>query len=146
MKEVIDDMQTISSIHKIKNNSSKTETIFGDKDKLSQVLNNLISNAIKYSPKAGSIVVSTELQKDGIQLSVEDFGIGILAQDQKNVFEQFYRVDRDNQTTFPGMGIGLYICSEIIIRHGGKIWVESIIDKGSTFYIWLPFDYRNKTI
>ena len=145
VKEVIDDMQTISSIHKIKNNSGKTETIFGDKDKLSQVLNNLLSNAIKYSPKAGSIVVSTKRQKDGIELSVQDFGIGILAQDQKNVFEQFYRVDRDNQTTFPGMGIGLYICSEIITRHGGKIWVESIIDKGSTFYTWLPLDHRNKT-
>lgn len=146
VKEAIDDMQTISSIHKIKSNSGKTEMIFGDKDKLSQVLNNLISNAIKYSPNAGSIMVSTELQKDGIQLSVKDFGIGILAKDQKHVFEQFYRVDRDNQTTFPGMGIGLYICSEIITRHGGKIWVESIIDKGSTFYIWLPFDHLNKTI
>ena len=145
MKEVIDDMQKISFTHEIKNNPGKTETIFGDKNKLSQVLNNLISNAIKYSPKAASIIVSTELQKDGIELSVQDFGIGILAQDQQNVFEQFYRVNRDNQSTFPGMGIGLYICSEIITRQGGKIWVESIIDKGSTFHTWLPFDHRNKT-
>ncbi len=142
-KEVIDDMQKISPAHEIKNNLGKTETIFGDKDKLSQVLNNLISNALKYSPEADRVVVSTQPQKHGIQLSVEDFGIGISAPEQQNVFEQFYRVDSDNQSTFPGMGIGLYICSEIIARHGGKIWVESIIDKGSTFYIWLPFDYRN---
>jgi PAS domain S-box-containing protein len=145
MKEVIDDMQKISLTHEIKNNPGKTETIFGDKNKLSQVLNNLMSNAIKYSPKATSIIVSTELQKDGIELSVQDFGIGILAQDQKNVFDQFYRVNKDSQSTFPGMGIGLYICSEIIERQGGKIWVESIIDKGSTFHTWLPFDHRNKT-
>jgi signal transduction histidine kinase len=76
---------------------------------------------------------------------VQDFGIGILEQDQENVFNQFYRVNKHNQSTFPGMGIGLYICSEIIARHGGKIWVESIINKGSTFFAWLPFDYRNKT-
>ncbi|MEP6949148.1 MAG: ATP-binding protein [Ginsengibacter sp.] len=146
MNEVIDDMQKINSTHEIKYNLGKTELIFGDKNKFSQVLNNLISNAIKYSPKAASIVVSTELQKDGIQLSVKDFGIGILIQNQENVFDQFYRVSRESQSTFPGMGIGLYICSDIIARQGGKIWVESIIDKGSTFYTWLPFDHRVKTI
>ena len=133
VKEVIDDMQKTSYTHEIKNNSGTSANTFGDKDKLSQVLNNLISNAIKYSPKADSIVVSTELQEDGIQLCVQDFGIGISAPEQKHVFEQFYRVNGDNQSTFPGMGIGLYICSEIITRQGGKIWVESIIDKGSTF-------------
>jgi PAS domain S-box-containing protein len=145
VKEVIDDMQKTSYTHEIINNSGKTVTIFGDKDKLSQVLNNLISNAIKYSPKADRILVSTELQKDGIELSVQDFGIGILAESQQNVFQQFYRVTGDNQSTFPGLGIGLYICSEIITMHGGKIWVESTVDKGSTFYSWLPFDHRNNT-
>jgi signal transduction histidine kinase len=145
VEEVIDDMQKISVTHEIKNNSGKTAAIFGDKDKFSQVLNNLISNAIKYSPKAGSIIISTQLQKDSIELSVQDFGIGILAQNQQSVFEQFYRVNEGNQPTFPGMGIGLYICSEIISRHSGKIWVESSIGKGSIFYIWLPFDHRNKT-
>lgn len=145
MKEVIDDMQKINVTHEIKNYAGTTERIFGDKNKLSQVLNNLISNAIKYSPKANSIIVSTTLQKDGIELSVQDFGIGILDRDLKNVFDQFYRVDRESQSTFPGMGIGLYICSEIITSQGGKIWVESVIDEGSTFYAWLPFDHRNKT-
>ena len=129
--------------HEIKNNSGKTKTIFGDKDKLSQVLNNLISNAIKYSPKANSIIISTKVQKDGIELSVQDFGVGILVEEQQNVFERFYRVN-GGKSTFPGMGIGLYICFEIITRQGGKIWVESSLDKGSTFYIWLPFDHRNK--
>jgi signal transduction histidine kinase len=144
VKEVVDDMQKISPTHEIKNNPGKTATIFGDKDKLNQALSNLISNAIKYSPNVDSIVISTELQQQGIQLCVQDFGIGISPQEQQNVFEQFYRVDRDNQSTFPGMGIGLYVSSEIITGHGGKIWVESAIDKGSTFCMWLPFNYRNK--
>ena len=142
---VINNMQKTSATHEIKSNIGETATIFGDKNKLSQVINSLISNAIKYSPKADSIIVGTELQKHGIQLCVEDSGIGISIQEQQNVFEQFYRVDRDNQSTFPGMGISLYVGSEIIRRHGGKIWVESSIDKGSTFFIWLPFDHRNKT-
>ena len=144
IKEVIDDMQKINFTHKIKYIAGKTATIFGDNNKLSQVVNNLISNAIKYSPKADHIVVSTELQKDGIQLSVQDFGIGISSKNQQNVFDQFYRVNKDNQSTFPGMGIGLYISAEIIAKQGGRIWVESVIDKGSTFHAWLPFDHRVK--
>ena len=140
--EVIDDMQKISATHEIKYKLDKSESIFGDKNKFTQVLNNLISNAIKYSPKANCIIVNTKLQEDGIELSVQDFGIGILAQDLKKVFDQFYRVSLESQSTFPGMGIGLYICSEIIARQGGKIWVESNIGKGSIFYTWFPFDYR----
>jgi signal transduction histidine kinase len=83
-----------------------------------------------------------KIENEGVHLSVKDFGIGIPAEDQPHIFEQFYRVNGDSQSTFPGMGIGLYICSEIISRQGGKIWVESTMGKGSTFYIWLPFDYR----
>jgi len=75
---------------------------------------------------------------------VQDFGIGISSKNQQNVFDQFYRVNKDNQSTFPGMGIGLYISAEIIAKQGGRIWVESVIDKGSTFHAWLPFDHRVK--
>jgi len=93
-----------------------TASIYSDKDKLSQVINNLISNAIKYSPKADNIIVRSKLKKDSIELSVQDFGIGISKTEQKNIFKQFYRVSDGNQSTFPGMGIGLYICSEIITK------------------------------
>lgn len=144
--EVIDDMQKATATHEIKNNLDSTAKIFGDKNKMSQVIDNLISNGIKYSPKANKIVIRSQLQKNGIQLTVEDFGIGILAKDKKKIFAQFYRVSGENQVTFPGMGIGLYICQEIIARHGGKIWVESKINRGSVFYVWLPFDYRNTTV
>lgn len=142
--DVIEDMQRTSVTHIIKSELAGSKKIFGDKDKLSQVLYNLISNAIKYSPNADSIIVKTELHIEGIQLSVQDFGIGISAQEQQNIFEQFYRVNGDNQSTFPGLGIGLYICSEIIARMGSKIWVESIPGEGSVFFILLPFDHRNK--
>ncbi|MGI8581969.1 MAG: PAS domain-containing protein [Chitinophagaceae bacterium] len=143
VKEMIDDMQTTSVTHQIKSDLDSTAEIYADKNKLSQVIDNLISNAIKYSPKANSIIVSTQLKNDGVVLCVQDFGIGISAHDQKHVFEQFFRVNRDNQSTFPGMGIGLYICSEIITSVSGKIWIESVVGKGSVFYIWLPFDHRN---
>lgn len=106
------------------------------------MLNNLISNATKYSPGADKIIVDTRRMKDGIQLSVQDFGIGISTEVQQRVFEQFYRVTGENQSTFPGMGIGLYICAEIIKREGGKIWVESAVGKGSVFYVWLPLDHK----
>ena len=105
---------------------------------MSQVINNLISNAIKYSPKSDKIIISSKTVNDGVQLSVQDFGIGISIEQQKHVFEQFYRVTGENQSTFPGMGIGLYICSEIIKKSGGKIWMESFIGKGSKFFVWLP--------
>ena len=118
------------------------DILVADREKIGQVISNLLSNAIKYSPKANSIFVNTVLKNKGVELSIKDFGIGISPEQQKHVFEQFYRVNGDNQSTFPGMGIGLYICSEIIKNHGGRIWVESEITKGSAFYTWLPFDHR----
>ena len=102
------------------------------------VSSRITANAIKYSPSADKIIITTKFQRDGIQLSVQDFGIGIPQIEKKNVFNQFYRVSGDNQSTYPGMGIGLYISSEIILKHNGKIWVDSSLAKGSIFYIWLP--------
>ncbi len=142
--EVTGDMQKTNQTHTIENHFANGIKIFGDKNKLSQVINNLLSNAIKYSPNANTIIVRSEVQGEGIGLSVRDFGIGISPVDQPYIFQQFYRVTGDVQSTFPGMGIGLYICSEIIRRHAGKIWVESAINEGTTLYVWLPFDHRLK--
>jgi signal transduction histidine kinase len=140
--EVVDDLQKMNPAYRINLNTAKEATVFGDKEKIGQVINNLITNAEKYSPGTSEIIVNTEVQKEGVQLSVKDFGIGIPVSEQQLVFEQFYRVNGDSQSTFPGMGIGLYICAEIISRQAGKIWLESTIGKGSTFYIWLPLDNR----
>jgi signal transduction histidine kinase len=144
--EVANDMQKTSVTHKIVCNTLEKTTMYGDKDKVSQVLTNFISNAIKYSPKADKIIVSAVKKDDDVLLSVQDFGIGISEKNIENVFEQFYRIKGDNQSTYPGMGIGLYICSEIVKRQGGKIWVESEIGKGSMFYVKLPLDYRKAEI
>lgn len=144
VQETVDDMQKTSHTHAIKNNPAPAAIVFGDRDKLSQVLTNLISNAIKYSPESDHIIINTRTDGNGIELSVRDFGIGISAENLHNVFKQFYRVSGENQSTFPGMGIGLYICSEVITRHGGKIWVDSEIGKGSIFYAWIPADHRTK--
>ena len=140
--EAVDDMQKTSATHTIKNNIGVNAKIYGDKDKISQVLNNLISNAIKYSPQANEVMVITKLINDDVQLSVHDYGIGISEEQQKHVFEQFYRVTGESQSTFPGLGIGLYICSEIISRHHGRIWLESSLGNGSIFNIILPKDHR----
>lgn len=136
--DVIDDVRKTNLTHEIIVNTVTDQKLVGDKNKMNQVLINLISNAIKYSPKADKVIVTTYLKNNGIEFSIQDFGIGISGEDQKHVFEQFYRVQGENQSMFSGMGIGLYICSEIINKHGGKLWVESEIDKGTVFYFWLP--------
>jgi two-component system sensor histidine kinase VicK len=143
VREVIEDMQVTCVTHHIEYIAGKSANIFGDKEKVGEVINNLISNARKYSPNASNIIVTTEIQKDAVQLSVRDFGIGISSEAQENVFKQFYRVNGENQSTYPGMGIGLYICSEFIKGHNGKIWVESILGEGSIFYIWIQLHHEN---
>jgi signal transduction histidine kinase len=143
VKEVVDDMQKTSGTHHIQYIPDDNEKIYGDQEKISQVLNNLISNAIKYSPQADKIIVGTHLKDNGVEISIKDFGIGIPSKEQHLVFEQFYRVTGNNQSTFPGMGIGLFICSEITKMHGGKIWADSGLGEGSTFHVWLPKDHRS---
>lgn len=137
VKEVIDDMQNIITTHQIQTQLTQPAKVYADKDKISQVLNNLITNAVKYSPGQEKIIVSTQLKDNGIVVSVQDFGLGIQKEDHEKVFEQFYRIT-GKRSTFPGLGIGLFIATEILKRQGGKIWVESELNKGSIFYFWLP--------
>ena len=139
VKEVTEDAQMTCIIHNIEFHSGQPATVFGDKEKMVQVINNLLSNARKYSQNASRIIVTSEVQGEGVQLSVHEFGIGIPEEEQKHIFKQFYRVNGATQSTYPGMGIGLYICSEFIKGHDGRIWVESTIDQGSIFYILIPF-------
>ncbi|HXS58368.1 MAG TPA: PAS domain S-box protein [Hanamia sp.] len=142
VKETVNDMQKINPGRRITYQPQQQQALlYGDANKIEQVINNLITNAIKYSGADDEVIVTDKVKKDGIQLSVTDFGIGIPAEDKSHVFEQFYRVEGNNQSTYPGMGVGLYICEEIIKRHKGRIWFESTVGKGSTFHIWLPVDY-----
>jgi len=116
--------------------------VFADKFRIYQVLTNLITNASKYSPAGENIAVSLKREKDKAIISVRDFGIGIRKDQQKKIFDRLYQVTDPTEKTFPGLGMGLYISKQIVIRHKGKIWVESEKDKGSTFYFSLPATKR----
>ena len=112
--------------------------ISGDRDKLIQVIINLISNAVKFTDK-GSVTCKVFKEKDEIVVSISDTGIGIAPEDFGAVFEQFKQVGGDTLTDKPkGTGLGLPICKEIVEHHGGRIWLESEIGKGSTFSFALP--------
>ncbi len=138
IKEVVDVLQQSSTTHKIIIEGQTKKQVRGDEERLGQVLNNLISNAIKYSPKANKLVVKLSTENGNVLVAVQDFGIGMQKEHLGHIFERFYRVYDTTDKTFPGLGIGLYISSEIIRRHGGKLWVDSEIGKGSTFNFSIP--------
>lgn len=138
VEEVAEEVQRTSSNHQIKTQLNFKRALTGDKERICQVVANLLTNAIKYSPDSSRIIIYTEDHGNEVQLSVQDFGIGISADKQDKVFEQFYRVSGTTQHTFPGLGLGLYISSEIVKHLDGKIWVNSVEGKGSTFCFSLP--------
>ncbi|MGH7203500.1 MAG: sensor histidine kinase [Candidatus Levyibacteriota bacterium] len=113
--------------------------IYADPYRIYQVVTNLLTNAIKYSPKANKIIIRLTQVKNTVVVSVQDFGIGIEPNDQKNIFNQFYRVTSPEEKTFPGLGMGLYISKEIIKRHGGTMNVISEKGKGSQFGFSIPY-------
>lgn len=108
-----------------------------DGGRISQVLNNLLSNAIKYSPNGGEVTVKAHRAAEGIVVSVSDQGIGIAAQDLDDIFKPFNRTQA-TRSTIPGIGLGLSASRRIVEAHGGKLWVESTLGSGSTFYFSLP--------
>ena len=98
----------------------------------------LLNNAIKYSPQADTVVVRIARAGDMLTVAVQDNGIGIGKEHLGRLFERFFRVLSKKDKTYPGLGIGLYIAHEIILRHSGKMWVESVEGCGSTFFFSLP--------
>lgn len=113
-------------------------TVFGNRLRLSQVVSNLVGNAIKYTPNGGDIIVWAEEQNKQVLVSVQDSGIGISAEDQTKLFRKFYRVRSRDTEDIPGTGLGLAITKTIVEKHEGRIWVESELGKGSTFTFLLP--------
>jgi len=120
------------------NITDSKKVVNGDRDRLEQVLGNLLENAVKYSPDGSEIFVSVEDKGDLLLTSVCDRGIGIPSDEIAQVFERFHRGRQVSSTNYGGLGLGLYITKQIIERHGGAIWVESKEGAGTTFYFTLP--------
>jgi signal transduction histidine kinase len=109
-----------------------------DSGRVEQIVNNLVGNAVRYSPAGGPVVIRLGCEGDFAKVSVTDSGIGIPADRQARVFEKFYRVDNELTRQVSGTGLGLSICRELVESHGGRIWVESAPGRGSTFWFTLP--------
>jgi signal transduction histidine kinase len=140
IKDVIETMQSSADMKNIKINTKleKTPEIAIDQERITQVLMNLIGNSIKFSPQHSTINLYTRMKKDEVLFEVQDFGRGIPKKKQKKIFEKFYQVDTGMDRKFGGVGLGLTISQGIIRAHGGKIWVDSTLGKGSTFKFSIP--------
>jgi len=138
ISEVIEEMQRTTKQHKIEKKLDRPVQMHGDRERTGQVLVNLLNNAVKYSPRAKKIIVSSKANKDAVTICVQDFGIGIDKSHLDKVFDRFFRVTESRLNTFPGLGLGLYIAAEIVKRQGGTITVKSTEGEGSTFCFTLP--------
>jgi PAS domain S-box-containing protein len=140
IRETEEESMVYGSNHQLVFAPAEPMMVKADRDKIAQVINNLISNAAKYSPHSSTIHVACRTQDGHAMVSVRDEGKGIAPSDLSRIFERYYRVNNAESQTIAGFGIGLYLCCEIIKRHDGKIWAESTPGKGSTFYFTLPID------
>src|SRR3989454_103190 len=137
LEEMRNRMQPLGDRHPIRINAPEKLSLIADKDRIEQVLANLLSNAIRYSPEGGPIEVDAETTGDGVHIRVRDRGLGIPREHQQLVFERFGRA---HGSAFGGLGLGLAISKGIVERHGGRIWVESTgrPGEGSVFHVQLP--------
>jgi signal transduction histidine kinase len=137
VKEVVQSLQNTTA-HKIRVTNKISELAFGDRERIGQIVVNFITNAVKYSPNADTVEITLSQTESHLILSVRDFGIGIDKKHQRQIFEKFFQVKDSRKSSSSGLGIGLYISNEIAARHNGKLTVESMKGKGSTFSFLLP--------
>jgi PAS domain S-box-containing protein len=137
LRKSVETVQYTAPAHQLQLESCAEIFYTGDKFRLEQVVENFLTNAIKYSPGGGKVIISCKSEHDNIVVAVRDFGIGIAENELKHIFERYYRVDNTDMR-FEGLGLGLFISSEILKRHHGSFWIESEPGKGSVFYFRLP--------
>jgi signal transduction histidine kinase len=138
-RRVADRFRTQTEIHQIVVHfQSDFPAVEGDPTRLEQVLNNLVSNAIKYSPAGGTIEISGRALPGEIVVTVADQGVGIPFEEQGHVFERFFRRVRERHQSTPGAGLGLYLAKAIVAAHNGRIWVESSPGEGAAFSVSIP--------
>ncbi len=137
LRDAIESIQVTTKDYQIIRSGEIKTNVKGDEERIKQVIVNLLTNAIKYSPNGNKVYINVTTEDSMLKVSVKDTGIGINRKNLNKIFDRYYR--EDGQTTrFPGLGIGLSIAKEIITRHNGRIWAESEPGKGSTFYFTLP--------
>ena len=137
IESTVENIQLTSPTHTIIRTGNVYDKVTGDKNRLQQVVINLLNNAIKYSPGAEKVFIMVEQEGDIIKISIKDTGIGMSKNSLRKVFEKYHRIE-EHAIHFQGLGIGLFISYEIIQRHQGKLWAESEPGKGSTFYFTIP--------
>jgi two-component system CheB/CheR fusion protein len=139
VEDCINESRVISGTHALVFKPKGVYNVNADREKIGQVVANLISNAIKYSPKGSTVTITSQAaENDCVEVAVTDLGVGIKPKDHEKIFQRFYRVDDEDKKHISGFGIGLYLTSEIIQRHKGKIWVKSAPEQGSSFIFSLP--------
>jgi len=143
LTETVNAVQMVSNHKIIRQDKLKDEMIYGDRQRIEQVLLNILSNATKYSPGENTVIIDSEKTDKELLIKIRDFGIGVTRDEQLNIFERFYR-SKGTSVHISGFGLGLYICRDIIRRHHGKIWVESA-EKGSVFIFSLPLKHSLTT-
>jgi two-component system sensor histidine kinase VicK len=139
VQEMVEEAMAFQSTHQISFSGCKV-TVQADRDKIGNVISNLLSNAVKYAPGGKRVGVSCVTQENFVQISIEDEGMGIASEHLDQLFHRFYRVQPNNDN-ISGFGIGLYLSAEIIRRHNGRIWAESVPGAGSVFHFTLPLKH-----
>lgn len=138
LREVIQEHSFVQSSHQIVMHNCDPVMVVADREKIAQVILNLLGNAVKYSPNAKMAEVTCGMVDDAVQIGVTDKGIGVPAKEIPYLFDRFYRASAKDTHFISGFGIGLYLSAEIVRLHGGEIWVDSVPDVGSTFYFKFP--------
>lgn len=137
LQECCENLQLSVSSHRILLKESEAVNVYADRFRMEQVIGNLLSNAVKYSPHADEVSVSMRVEQEGVVVAVQDHGIGIDSKDLEKLFDRYYRSDNAAQR-FGGLGLGLFISSEIIKAHQGTFWIESELGVGTTVYLRIP--------
>ena len=140
VRTVAEQVQMVSNGHRVEVDANGSITIMGDRDHLEQVVGNLVDNAIKYSPEGGPVRIRVRREGEQVHLAVEDEGIGIPADQVARVFDIFYRTSEAERRRTPGLGLGLFITRGIVERHGGRIWADSEVGRGTTVHVMLPLE------